>query len=128
MQLSSHSRLAAPDARCARELIGLPPRSACDTLALSGGSAVLVIQLDRLSALALALSRAFTLACNPLLSCASVVYRVQVALEVYDMQGHVFQNEVGENPVAQEAVRRIADFARIEIARSGTVPSMAPRL
>ena len=107
---------------------------------------MLVIQFDGLSALALALSRAFTLACNPLLSCAlalsraftlacnpllscaSVVYRVQVALEVYDMQGHVFQNEVGENPVAQEAVRRIADFARIEIARSGTVPSMAPRL
>ena len=27
------------------------------------------------------------------------------------MQGHVFQNEVGENPVAQEAVRRIVDFA-----------------
>lgn len=52
----------------------------------------------------------------------------QVALEVYDMQGHVFQNEVGENPVAQEAVRRIVDFARSEIMRPETVPSMAARL
>lgn len=47
---------------------------------------------------------------------------------MYDMQGHVFQNEVGENPVAQEAVRRIVDFLRTEVERPDSVPSMAPRL
>ena len=53
--------------------------------------------------------------------------RVQVTLEIYDMQGHVFQNDY-ENPVAREAVAAMVGFVRKEVRREGQVPSQRPRL
>jgi hypothetical protein len=44
--------------------------------------------------------------------------RLQVFLEVYDMQGHVFQND-WTNPVSRDAIVRIVDFAQRNLARSG---------
>ena len=71
---------------------------------------------------------------------------LQVALEIYDMQGHVFQNDydlddskcadpacaglsAAANRVGRrDAVDAMARFVRKEVAREGSVPSQRPRL
>ena len=71
---------------------------------------------------------------------------LQVALEIYDMQGHVFQNDydlddskcadpactglsTAANRVGRrDAVDAMARFVRKEVAREGSVPSQRPRL
>ena len=50
--------------------------------------------------------------------------RCEVALEVYDMEGHVFQND-WEIPNARVAVARIADFSKHNLSRLGPMPSQA---
>eukprot|EP01052_Picozoa_sp_SAG31_P008251 SAG31_NODE_413_length_15971_cov_7.706842_9_plen_321_part_00 len=52
--------------------------------------------------------------------------RVEVSLEVFDMEGHVFQND-WSRPNARIAVAHCADFARRMLARQGPMPSQ-PKL